>query len=255
MSMPKAILLAAGFGSRLKPLTDIWPKCLMPIQGHPLLEYWIWNLSNVGITDFTINTHYLADEVNTFLNRPLFKSQIRIFHEDELLGTCGTLRANYHYLKDNDVIVVHADNWSHCDFASFIEHHFSHNLPISMMTFSTRQPEHCGIIEIDDKGIAQVMHEKVVNPPSNRANAAVYIFRACVLDWIISQTHAADISLDVLPNFMGRISTWHNDNIHRDIGSLAELKAAQHDNIYQKIPLTNDVWHSNFQYHQIHNLI
>ena len=99
------------------------------------------------------------------------------------------------------------------------------------------------------------MYEKKANPPSNRANAAVYIFRSCVLDWINSETYATDISLNVLPHFMGRISTWHNDNIHRDIGSLAELKAAQHDNIYQKIPLTNDVWHSNFQYHQIHNLI
>ena len=53
-----ALLLAAGFGSRLRPLTNEWPKCLMPIGEKPLLEYWLSNLHNLGITDVLVNTHY-----------------------------------------------------------------------------------------------------------------------------------------------------------------------------------------------------
>jgi len=53
-----AILLAAGFGTRLKPLTDVWPKCLMPIHGRPLLEYWLGILYKTDIDNVLVNTHY-----------------------------------------------------------------------------------------------------------------------------------------------------------------------------------------------------
>jgi len=65
----RALLLAAGFGTRLKPLTDIWPKCLMPIRNRPLLEYWLSILQKSGISNVLVNTHYLSEHVERFLEQ------------------------------------------------------------------------------------------------------------------------------------------------------------------------------------------
>lgn len=256
MNRLKAILLAAGYGTRLKPLTDSWPKCLMPINGIPLLEYWIHNLSILRVDEIFVNTHYRSDDVRNFLKRSHLRDKVRILHEKKLLGTCGTLRFNSSYFSNEHVFVGHADNWCHCDFKAFIAHHFNHDLPISMMTFTTSHPQQCGIVEINDNGVVTAMHEKVSNPPGNIANAAVYIFRPEALDWIKTNGELGnDISLDVLPHFMGRISSWHNCHIHRDIGNIDELRAAQKDKLKISNFSSDDAWLAEFRNHSIHTLI
>lgn len=92
--MVRALLLAAGLGIRLRPLTDEWPKCLMPIGKRPLLEYWLQTLLTAGIQDVLVNTHFHADQVNAFLAREQFATWVKSVHERQLLGTAGTLHAN-----------------------------------------------------------------------------------------------------------------------------------------------------------------
>jgi mannose-1-phosphate guanylyltransferase len=122
----KAILLAAGIGSRLRPYTFYWPKCLMPIQGRPLLEYWLVMLWNAGIRDVLVNTSYLSKDVQNFLDRPCFKGWVHGVFEPKLLGTAGTLRENYNELMDADnIFVAHADNWTLCDIDKFIKYHLT----------------------------------------------------------------------------------------------------------------------------------
>ena len=151
----KAVLLAAGFGSRLKPLTDIWPKCLMPINGIPLLEIWIDNLHKIGVNEILINTHYLSADVFSFLQKPKYKQLIKISYEKELLGSAGTLRENSEYLNDSTILLIHSDNFCTADLKSFYDAHL--NKPkkclITMMTFETKNPESCGIIETDNNNI------------------------------------------------------------------------------------------------------
>ena len=64
----RALLLAAGLGTRLRPITDKIPKCLVPIQGRPLLEIWLDKLCEVGVQEFLVNTHYLAAQVEEFIS-------------------------------------------------------------------------------------------------------------------------------------------------------------------------------------------
>lgn len=90
----KAILLAAGFGTRLRPLTNAIPKCLVPIKGKPLLQIWIERLTGSGIGPFLINTHYLAEQVNALIGSSPFKDKVTLVHENKLLGTAGTLIDN-----------------------------------------------------------------------------------------------------------------------------------------------------------------
>lgn len=90
----KAFLLAAGVGSRLRPLTDTIPKCLVPIRGEPLLGIWLKLLENFGITEVLVNAHANGAQVREFLRGRFPDHQVTLAEEPELLGSAGTLVAN-----------------------------------------------------------------------------------------------------------------------------------------------------------------
>lgn len=218
----KALLLAAGLGTRLRPITNSIPKCLVPINGKPLLDYWLENLFNAGINEFLINTSYLSEQVKDFVENSIYRDKITLIHEDVLLNTGGTLLANKDFFNNETFMLVHADNLTFCDFKAFFSSHKHRpkNCDLSMMLFESDNPSNCGIVEVDNK-IVYKFHEKVANPPSNLANGAVYICEPSMLSFLES-LHKKDIdfSKDVIPKFMGRIYTYLNDVYHRDIGTV-----------------------------------
>ena len=230
----KAILLAAGLGTRLKPLTDTIPKCLVPVRERPLLDIWLANLTAAGFGPFLINTHYLSETVTRFIAESPFRDTVTVVHEAELLGTGGTLLFNRGFFGREDVFVAHADNLCVCDFNAFRVAHESRpaGTAMTMMTFRTDSPRSCGIVELDARGVVVGFHEKVPNPPGNLANGAVYILSAEVVDFMASLAKRfIDLSTEVVPSFVGRIHTWHNGGVHRDIGTMASWQAAQRDRI------------------------
>ena len=216
----KAILLAAGFGTRLRPLTDLIPKCLVQIKKRPLLEIWLENLSKSNVNSFIINTHYLNEKVNLFINNSIYKDKCKIVYERELLGTAGTLIANLNYIRGEDCMLIHADNYCLADFSEFIKIHNerpSHCL-LTMMTFATSNPKSCGIIEIDSNGVVMNIFEKVDSPPSNLANGAVYILSKEFLEEI-RYSEYTDFVIEIIPKYLGRIYTYHTSNTFIDIGT------------------------------------
>ena len=258
--MPKPIavlLLAAGCGTRLRPYTNDWPKCLMPINGKPLLEYWLHTARQIGSATVLVNMHYLVDAVQSFLNRPVFKQWVSGVHEPELKGTAGALRANAQAFRDMTILLVHADNFCNCDFSDFLKFHQTSrpkHCPISMMTFHTQNPSSCGIVEIDGDGVVVGFHEKVKNPPGNLANGAVYFFEPEVLEWICDRPEITDVSTQVLPQFVGRIATWNNEGTHIDIGAIETLREAQAAVPHEAVTAfeINDDWSLQFASHPIH---
>lgn len=235
--MKKALLLAAGLGTRLRPITDKIQKCLVPIDGKPLIEYWLDALSKAGIEEFLINAHYFSDQMKAYVENSKFKNAITLVYEDELLLTGGTILANKEFFKNNSFLVVHADNLCLCDFNAFFKAH--ENRPeecdITMMTFETDIPKNCGIVDLNEEGIVVNFYEKVSNPPSNLANGAVYIFEPTVIDFIASlHKKVVDISTEVLPHYLNKIYTFQNTVYHRDIGTLESYKQAQKDIIKLK---------------------
>jgi len=250
----RALLLAAGLGTRLKPLTDEWPKCLMPIAARPLLEYWLSNFQAMGIPKVLVNTSYHSNIVQNFLARPQFSNWVGWVYESRLLGTAGTLVANLDFFRGHTTLLVHADNWCQCDFSEFVNYHFfkrQANCPITMMTFKTDSPQECGILETDSNGVVVALHEKVAKPPGNLANAAVYLLQPEVIEWLGTHPHLSDFSNEVLPQFIGRIATWHNSGIHRDIGTFNSLRAAQDDPLPSLCWAEKDDWQRNFESTQI----
>jgi mannose-1-phosphate guanylyltransferase len=225
-----ALLLSAGLGTRLRPVTDHLPKCLVPINGKPLIDYWFENLSAAGVTRFIVNTHYMAEKVERHIGLGPWKNNVTLLHEPELLLTGGTILACKPFLTHEPFMVVHADNLSFCDFSAFIDAHRTRpeHCEITMMTFATDTPQSCGIVALNDRGVVTEFHEKVAHPPGNLANAAVYILEPSVLAFVESlHKEKVDFSTEVLPRFINRIYTFHNDGYHRDIGTLESYALAQ----------------------------
>jgi mannose-1-phosphate guanylyltransferase len=217
----KALLLAAGFGSRLRPLTDTTPKCLLPIAGRPLLDYWL-ELCHSEAIEPLINTSYLEEQVFAYLKASRYRDFAKTVHEDRLLGTAGTLLQNEAFFRGQTVMLVHADNLSRFEMKAFLTRHHSRpkHCEITMMTFTTPTPESCGILKCDSNGVVQEMFEKTKNPPGNLANAAVYILEPSIFGFLKQlRKETIDFSTEVLPHYMGRIYTFHNGNYHRDIGT------------------------------------
>ena len=256
MQIEHALLLAAGEGARLMPLTKMWPKCLMPIGSQPLLSHWIEDLLKLNVKNILVNTCHHSDKVEEFLARPSLYGKVSVASEKELLGTAGTIMANSEFFGDGPAMIIHADNWCHCNLMEFCQSHQrrrEHGALISMMTFSTQTPKTCGIVELDDTGFVVSMHEKVDNPPGNLANAAVYIVEADVIAWICRNPHLTDFSTEVLPHFMGQIATWHNREYHIDIGSVEMLLLARESAPEKKG--VDDAWTQSFYKHEVHDLI
>src|SRR5260370_38298707 len=105
----RALLLAAGIGSRLLPITAKTPKCLVAINGRPLLDYWLELLFGAGIERVLVNTHWLAEQVDAYVKASRWASRIDLVHEDELLGSGGTGLANRGRVQGAAVAYARAD--------------------------------------------------------------------------------------------------------------------------------------------------
>jgi mannose-1-phosphate guanylyltransferase len=224
----KALLLAGGLGTRLRPLTDTTPKCLVEIGGRPLLDFWFAALSTAGIRDVLVNTHHLAATVRRFIaekNAAGFRA-VETF-EPRLLGSAGTIAANAAWSDGaDDVLIVYADNFSDVDLASLLEAHRAHGAPLTMLLFHAPDPRACGIAELDAKGRVVAFEEKPAAPRSDLANAGVYAVTAAA--WReIAAMQAFDLGFHVLPRFVGRMRGFVHRGYHRDIGDLGSLEAAR----------------------------
>ena len=232
MTQPlRALLLAAGFGTRLRPITLDTPKCLVPIGEEPLLGRWLRQLEQTGCESVLINTHYLAEKVQAFLTSWQSSTMtVQTVHETELLGTAGTLLAHQEFFRGATGLLIHADNAMAGDIRDFIAAHHERQpcCLLTMLTFKTETPRSCGIVEINGQNVVQAFHEKVAEPPSNRANGALYAFERDFLDRLNQMNPIpSDFSTEVIPTMLGRIQTWHTNDAYLDIGTPETLNAAQ----------------------------
>ena len=214
------------------PLTAHIPKCLVTIHDRPLLDYWLDLLFEGGIERALVNTHYLPEPVRAFIATSRWRSRIDLVHEPKLLGTGGTILANHEYFGSGPFFVAHADNLTRFNLNAMIAWHQRRpvSIEITMMTFDTDTPQSCGIVETDSRGVVVAFHEKISNPPGCRANGAVYILEPNVIAFLGGLSKSViDLSTEVLPHFLGRMSTFHNADYHRDIGTLESLNQARRD--------------------------
>tara|TARA_A100001388_G_C28763612_1_gene499295 strand:- start:1055 stop:1780 length:726 start_codon:yes stop_codon:yes gene_type:complete len=227
----KVLLLSAGFGTRLRPITERIPKCLVEINGEKLLLNWLKKLEKIGCDEVLINTHYLSSQVEEVVKKWKSKNlKCKTIYEKELLGTAGTLRLNSEFFRNSVGLLIHADNFTNIDLDDFLKFHYQRKDKsiISMITFKTDYPRECGIVEVDKDNILIDYHEKVENPPTNIANGAIFAFDDSFIDYFLSLPNRyTNFCADIVPKLKGRIQTYFTNCFFIDIGTPRSLKLAR----------------------------
>jgi len=217
----KAFLLAAGHGTRLQPMTNTIPKCLVPINDIPMMSYWFSLFRKHGITDVFINLNHFPEQVKSFVDKNKKNLNVTLFYEDHLLGSLGTILKNKELVKnEKDFFIFYSDNLTNVNLSRMLEAHKRSGLPFTMGLFRTNDPKSCGIAELDNSNIVVDFVEKPENPKSNLANAGIYIMKPDLLNELsFPQEKLLDIGFDFLPLLKRKMLGFEIRDFLLDIGT------------------------------------
>ena len=225
----KAFLLAAGVGSRLRPITDTVPKCMLVIGGRPLLDVWLDAFAQAGVDEVLVNLHHLPDVVRRHVAARTAPPAVRTFHEPELLGSAGTLLANREWVQGEEFFLAcYADNLTDFDLRSLISAHRTHGAPATLAVFHSDNPSAGGVVELDGADRVIGFTEKPSEPVSDLTNAGMYAFHPGVLDEIDGMP-PRDIGYDLLPRLVGRARAVPVEGYFRDIGTPRAYQRAREE--------------------------
>ena len=232
----KALILAAGFGTRLGDLTRTTPKALVKVGHAAILDHNIRKLLESGISEILVNTHYLSEKIESYLADQHYRMFVSTIYEPELLGTAGTIKANWECFDGDNFLVMHGDNYFEDNLTSLISAHVNRTkgTDATMATFDSDSPESCGTIITNGDEVVIEFFEKDRNSPSLRANTAIYIFSSDTKSLFLGlPPQENDISIHVIPKLLGKIQAHHMHGDFIDIGSPAGLAKAESS--YQRI--------------------
>ncbi len=234
----KAVLLVAGLGTRLRPLTATTPKCLLPINGVPLLGIWFEKLVEAGVTDVLVNTHWLSDKVDSYIEQNTPQGlHVTTVNEPELLGSAGTILANREFFGDDPFFIIYGDNLSDVDLKDLYLVHQQHRPVMTLGTFETDAPQNCGIAEVDSQGLVKRFIEKPKNPVSNCAAAGIYLAEPELFEYFPPALSARELDLgfDIIPQLLGNMRHYPINQVI-DIGTPENYQKAQQLMACKRLP-------------------
>jgi len=174
----KAMVLAAGVGSRLDPLTSRVPKPLVPITNVPVMEHIINLLKKHGYKDLIANLHYLPDQlIEHFGDGNRFGIDLQFRKEEVLSGDAGGVRACKDFLKDDTFIIMMGDLLTDCDLTALVEEHKRKGALASIAVKQVPDVEQFGVVVTDENGFIKGFQEKPKQSEalSNLASTGIYI--------------------------------------------------------------------------------
>jgi len=227
----KAFLLVAGLGTRLRPVTNNTPKCLVPIGNRPLMAYWFDLLEKYNVSEVLINLHHLPEKVRDFVDNYPTSLKVRMFYEEQLLGSGGTVWANREWVQnDSFFLIAYGDNLTNANLKSLIDFHCKNNPVLTMAVFKTDNPRECGIATIDEDNTIIGFEEKPTNPISNLANAGLFVASQEIFDYFPENNNGVlDFGFDILPKLIGKMKAYLLTEYLQDIGTLARYQKANED--------------------------
>ena len=206
---PKALVLAAGEGTRLQPLTLNLPKAMVPVDGQPLLAHTLAWLARYGIREVAINLHHCPDVITDFFGDGSASGlRITYSYEDRLLGTAGAARKLASFLRDGPFLVVYGDVLTDLDLAALLRFHHEHAVAESgtaatLALYQVPNPTEVGLVGLGDNGRITRFLEKPRPDEvfTDLANAGVLVAEPAVLDYIPDEAFS-DFGLHVLPTLL-----------------------------------------------------
>ena len=182
----KALVLAAGMGTRLRPLTDSRPKPMLPVGGRPLLEHILCWLRRQGVEEIAVNLHYLPETITRhFQDGRQLGVRLTYSYEDPILGSAGAARRLRSFLVDT-FLVVYGDLLLDVDLHPFLFFHRQTGGAVSIGLKRTENPSANGMVEVDASGRVAGFIEKPLDGTydGSLANAGVYVVEPGVFEWI-----------------------------------------------------------------------
>lgn len=199
----KAMILAAGLGTRLRPLTKGKPKCLIPLAGRPLIDWTLRWLRKAGIGECMINLHYLADKVcNLVGDGSQYGLRVYYSHEPELLGTAGAVKKVSDFF-DSPFYVVYSDNFSQWDLKKLRLAYETRGSKAVVAVHWREDVTQSGMVEMDgdDRIVRFVEKPKPENVISHYVSAGFYYLSPGILDYI-PENAFSDFAFDVFPRVL-----------------------------------------------------
>lgn len=209
-----------------------------------MLDWWAKLLKEAGITEILVNTHYLHEQVHTYIEEFNSKNTgviFREFYEEELLGSGGTVRANQDFVferqttvnldrkmfsDDAPFLICYADNLCNVNLRELITFHQQKKGILTMALFRTNHPEQCGIAELDSDGRIIEFTEKPERPKSNLANAGIYVANGKLFEYF-PEKEFVDFGKDILPKLVGEMYGWETRDYLIDIGTMDNYERAK----------------------------
>jgi NDP-sugar pyrophosphorylase family protein len=193
----KAVLLAAGHGLRLRPLTRTIPKILVDVGGRTLLERQLEYLARNGVTQVVLKTHHLGEQVASSLRTIRPPLAVQISHEERLSGTAGALRALAADLTDT-FIVLYGDVITDADLVGMVALHRARQAIATLACYLAPATPDKGLLRVDEDGkVAAFVEKRVTTSEPAWINAGLYVLEPAVLEYIRGST--PDFGHDVFP--------------------------------------------------------
>lgn len=239
----KAMIMAAGVGSRLDPLTQDVPKPLVPIANKPMMDILFERLAEIGVKDVVANTHYKAEQIIERYKENNLGINFSYIHEETLSGTAGGVKkCQFFFDKDEDFLVLSADGLSNADLKAGIEAHKESGAIVSMGIKKIEMEEipNFGVVVTDKKGFVTGFQEKpaIKDAKSDCINTGIYIFNYKIFDYIPADTFY-DFAKNVFPDLLSKeikINTFVVNEYWSDIGTIAQYAQSIQDlfnNLYE----------------------
>ncbi len=244
--LKKAMIMAAGVGSRLEPLSNIFPKPLVPIANVPVMDILISHLASYNILDIIANTFYKSEMIQNHYKMCDFGVNIQFIKEEVLSGTAGGVKkCQFFFNEDDDFIIMSGDGLTDLDISKAYEAHKNSNSILTIVANKVKDSEvsKYGIIVTDDEGYIKSFQEKpkLSEAQSNLANTGIYICNYKIFDFIPENTFY-DFAKDVFPSVMNKsikINTYIHNGYWSDIGSVSQYIQSNIDVINKKIKYFN----------------
>lgn len=231
----KAMVMAAGMGSRLEPITLRFPKPLIPVMNRPLMDIILSQLHSIGVNEVISNTYYLADQIIDRYKTNNLGVKFNYIKETALSGTAGGMKkCQFFFDEGEDFIVMSGDVLTTADVKEGIEIHKKSG---AIATIGVKQVphelvSHFGVVVTDKNGYITEFQEK---PPleeakSNLINTGIYIFNYKIFDYIPENTFY-DFAKNVFPKLLaqGQINTFEIKEYWNDIGTISQYKQSIQD--------------------------
>ena len=239
------MILGAGIGSRLDPLTRSLPKPLVPIVGKPVMGHLVDLLKKHGVTEIMVNVQYLGQTIiDTLGDGSLYGIPIHYSREDKLWGDAGGVKRTEAFFrdssgKDDTFLVIGGDDLTDTNLATIIAAHKEKGATATLAVTPVDDPSEYGIVVTDDNGFITRFQEKPKKGEafSNLANTGIYVLRTKVFDYIPAETFFG-FGNNVFPALLDAgepMLAVPSDAYWKDVGNLTIYRQSQRDCIDGKV--------------------